>query len=134
MAEPKKNDVQTAMDNGTVTFANDVLAVIAGLAASEVEGVAGMSGGGGIAEMFSKKNLGKGVKITVNEKTASIDVTLIATYGFKIHEVCATVQQNVKKAIENMTGLNVACVNVHVQGIVFDKKEEPVIEEEESQE
>lgn len=133
MTDPKKIEVQDTIENGTVTFANDVLAVIAGLAASEVEGVAGMSGGGGIAEMFSKKNLGKGVKITVSEKTAHIDATMIATYGFKIHEVCAAVQQNVKKAIENMTGLNVACVNVHVQGIVFDKKEEPVVAEEPEQ-
>ncbi|NLG36441.1 MAG: Asp23/Gls24 family envelope stress response protein [Clostridiales bacterium] len=130
MADQKKNDVQTSVENGTVTFANEVLAVIGGLAANEVEGVAGMSGGGGIAEMFSKKNLGKGVKITLSERTANIDVTLIATYGYKIHEVCATVQQNVKKAIENMTGLDVASVNVHVSGIVFDKKEEPILAEE----
>ncbi|MGI5877689.1 MAG: Asp23/Gls24 family envelope stress response protein [Christensenellales bacterium] len=130
MADPKKSDVQTTVENGTVTFANEVLAVIAGLAASEVEGVAGMSGGGGIAEMFSKKNLGKGVKIALSERIANIDVALIATYGYKIHEVCATVQQNVKKAVENMTGLDVASVNVHVQGIVFDRKEEPVVAEE----
>jgi uncharacterized alkaline shock family protein YloU len=89
-----------------------------------------MSGGGGIAEMFSKKNLGKGVKIALSERIANIDVALIATYGYKIHEVCATVQQNVKKAVENMTGLDVASVNVHVQGIVFDRKEEPVVAEE----
>lgn len=123
MAEIKSTDAQQGGEIGAVSFANDVLAIIAGLAASEVEGVAGMSGGlaGGIAEMLGRKNLAKGIKITVNDKLIAVDINMIVTYGFKLHEVSRKVQANVVKAIETMTGLNVERVNVSVLGIQFAK-------------
>jgi uncharacterized alkaline shock family protein YloU len=116
-------DSQPEKDVGNVSFANDVLAIIAGLAASEIEGVAGMSGGlaGGIADMLGRKNLAKGIKITVNDKLISVDINMIVTYGYKLHEVSRKVQANVIKAIETMTGLNVERVNISVLGIQFTK-------------
>jgi len=111
-------------ENGKVTFADDVIAIIAGLAATEIPGVAGMSGGivGGIAEMLGKKNLTKGVKVEVGEKEAAINLYIIVEYGAKIPEVAWNVQENVKKAVETMTGLQVVEVNIHVQGVNFEKE------------
>ena len=107
--------------------ANDVLAIIAGLAATEIEGVAGMSGGiaGGIAELLGRKNLAKGIKIAVNDKMISVDINLIITYGHKLHEVSRKVQANVVKAFETMTGLGVERVNINVLGVEFAKDTAP---------
>jgi len=106
---------------GTVKIANDVVATIAGLAAADVEGIAGMSGGvaGGIAEMLGRKNLTKGVKVEVGEQETVIDIFCIVEYGISITTVAANVQNGVKSAVENMTGLIVQAVNVHVQGVTF---------------
>ncbi|KXS37001.1 MULTISPECIES: Asp23/Gls24 family envelope stress response protein [unclassified Candidatus Frackibacter] len=121
-------------DVGTVRIANEVVGIIAGLAATEVEGVAGMSGGlaGGIAEMLGKKNLSKGVKVEVGEKEAAIDLYVIMEYGVKIPDVAWQIQDNVRQAIEDMTGLAVVEVNVHVQGVNFGNEVEE--EEEEAEE
>jgi len=110
---------------GSLKIANEVVAVIAGLAATEVSGVAGMSGGivGGIAEMLGRKNLSKGVKVEVGEKEAAVDIYLIVEYGSYIPQVAENVQANVKKSIENMTGLSVVEVNVYVQGVRFHQEE-----------
>lgn len=109
---------------GTVSYANDVIATIAGLATMEVSGVAGMSGGvvDGIVELVGRKNLTKGIKVEVGDHEAAIDAYLVIQYGAKIHEVAILVQDSVKKAVENMTGLKVIEVNVHVQGIQFEKE------------
>lgn len=110
---------------GSVRIADEVVAVIAGLAAMEVEGLAGMSGGltGGFAEMLGRKNLSKGVKVEVGEKEAAVNIFVIVEYGSKIPEVALNVQENVKTAIESMTGLKVVDVNVHVQGVSFPEAE-----------
>jgi uncharacterized alkaline shock family protein YloU len=110
---------------GSIRIADEVVAIIAGLAATEINGVAGMSGGlaGGIAEMLGRKNLSKGVKVEVGEKEAAVDMFIIVEYGVKIPEIAINIQENVKKAIESMTGLNVVEVNVHVQGVVFPQPE-----------
>ncbi|MHB1421543.1 MAG: Asp23/Gls24 family envelope stress response protein, partial [Bacillota bacterium] len=91
------------------------------IAATEIEGVAGMSGGiaGGIAEMLGRKNLTKGVKVEVGEKETAIDLFIVVEFGVRIPDVALNVQENVKKAVESMTGLNTVEVNVHVQGVVF---------------
>lgn len=120
---------------GTIKISEEVVSVIAGLAATEVPGVAGMSGGvvDGISEMLGRKNLGKGVKVEVGEKEVSIDLYLIVDYGVRIPEVAWNVQENVKNAVENMTGLKVVEVNIHVQGVNMDKenkKQQQVREEE----
>ena len=109
---------------GQIKISDEVVGVIAGLAATEVPGVAGMSGGiaGGIAEMLGRKNLSKGVKVEVGEKEAAIDLFIIVEYGAKIPDVSWKIQENVKKAIETMTGLNVVEVNIHVQGVNMDKE------------
>src|SRR5690554_7839277 len=113
------HDESTSMhDYGNITFADEVVAIIAGLAASEIEGVAAMSGGiaGGIAEKLGKKNLSKGVKIQLGEKEVAIDLYIIVEYGARIPEIAWNIQENTKKAVETMTGLNVVEVNIHVQG------------------
>ncbi|AFV11841.1 alkaline shock protein 23 [Thermacetogenium phaeum DSM 12270] len=111
---------------GAIRIANEVVAVIAGLAATEVEGLAGMSGGiaGGIAEMLGRKNLSRGVKVEVGEREAAVDLYVIVEFGVQIPEVALRVQENVKQAIESMTGLKVIEVNVHVQGVSFPEAQE----------
>lgn len=118
---------------GAIRIADEVVSIIAGLAATEIEGVASMSGGiaGGIAEALGRKNFSKGVKVEVGEEETSVDLFLIIRYGSRIPDVAWEVQENVKKAIENMTGLKVIKVNVHVQGVNFpqqakEKEEETV--------
>jgi len=131
MSEENKNEeiveleseiTTTAEDNG-IKISDDVVAVIAGVAVSEVPGVAGMSGGfaGGISEVLSgKKNLAKGIKVEVAYTDAKIDVNIIVEYGTRIPDVAFEIQTRVKKAVENMTGLKVEEVNVHVKGVKTD--------------
>ena len=110
-------------ENEGIQISNDVVAVIAGVAVSEVQGVSGMSGGfaGGITEVLSgKKNLAKGIKVDINEGTTKIDVNIIVEYGSRIPDVAFEIQNRVKKAVEGMTGLKVEEVNVHVQGVNTD--------------
>ncbi|MBE3584694.1 MULTISPECIES: Asp23/Gls24 family envelope stress response protein [Desulfofundulus] len=109
---------------GSIRIADEVVRIIAGLAATEVPGVAGMSGGvvGGIAEMLGRKNLSKGVKVEVGEKEAAVDLYVIVHYGTRIPDVALQIQENVKRAIEAMTGLTVVEVNVNVQGVAFSQE------------
>ncbi len=111
---------------GSVKIADDVVAVIAGVSASEVEGIVGMSGGlvGDLGEILGKKSLSKGVKVQVGEKEAIIDLFIVVEYGARIPDVSYRAQQNVKNAVEVMTGLNVIEVNIHIQGVVFPSDEE----------
>lgn len=115
---------------GTIKIADEVVSIIAGLAATEIDGIAGMSGGlvGGIAEMLGRKNFSKGVKVEVGEKEAAIDLYIIVKYGTRIPDVALAAQENIKRAIENMTGLSVVEVNVHVQGVNFPEEEQVVDE------
>jgi len=117
-------------DVGSIRIADEVVGIIAGLAATEVDGVAGMSAGlvGGIAEMLGKKNLSKGVKVEVGEREAAVDLYIIVEYGVRIPDVALRVQENVKRGIESMTGLDVVEVNIHVQGVGFapEGKEEDI--------
>lgn len=116
-------EITNATEIGDVRISEEVVAIIASVAAMEVEGVAGMSGGiaGGIAEILGRKNLSKGVKVEVGEKEAAIDVYVIIEYGSRIPEVSWNVQEKVKQRVEAMTGLNVVEVNIHIQGIDFEK-------------
>ena len=147
MSEENKNvengevvelDEEIKTENEGIQISSDVVAVIAGVAVSEVQGVSGMSGGfaGGITEVLSgKKNLAKGIKVEIDEDKAKIDVNIIVEYGSRIPDVAFEIQNRVKKSVENMTGLKVEEVNVHVQGVNTDavmneKEEEPEAEEE----
>ena len=109
---------------GSIRIADEVVSIIAGLAATEVDGIAGMSGGlvGGIAEMLGRKNFAKGVKVEVGEKEAAVDLYIIVKYGVRIPDIALAAQENVKQAIETMTGLSVVEVNVHVQGVGFPEE------------
>ena len=116
-----------------IKISNDVVAVIAGVAVSEVRGVASMAGGfaGGISEVLSgKKNLSKGIKVDADEKEVKIDVNIIVEYGSRIPDVAFEIQNRVKKSVENMTGLKVAEVNVQVQGVKTEKDDEEEAENE----
>ena len=116
-------DDEIKTENDGIKISDDVVAVIAGVAVSEVAGVSGMAGGfaGGISEVFSgKKNLAKGIKADINENKAKIDVNIIVEYGSRIPDVAFEIQNRVKKAVESMTGLKVEEVNVHVQGVNTD--------------
>ena len=126
-------------ENSGIKISNDVVAVIAGVAVSEVRGVASMQGGfaGGISEVLSgKKNLAKGIKVEVENEKAKIDVNIIVEYGTRIPDVAFEIQNRVKKSVENMTGLKVTEVNVHVQGVSIenDKKQDNNQEKENVQE
>ena len=129
--EEKKEEIveieeNTEGANDGIKISNDVVAVIAGVAVSEVPGVASMAGGfaGGISEVLSgKKNLSKGIKVDTDEKEVKIDVNIIVEYGSRIPDVAFEIQNRVKKSVENMTGLKVAEVNVHVQGVRTEKEE-----------
>ncbi|MEG1547801.1 MAG: Asp23/Gls24 family envelope stress response protein [Clostridia bacterium] len=123
--EKETNNEVYEADGGKIIFAPDVIATIASLAATEVDGVDSMSGNvvEGLTGMLGKKSYTKGVKVDVVDEKATVDISITAKYGFKIHEVCMQIQQSVKSAIETMTGLNVVTVNVAVQAVTFEKAE-----------
>lgn len=109
---------------GEVKISDDVVGTIASIAASEIDGVNGLNGGiaGDLAEMFGKKNLTKGVKVNIEERTVQIDLNIIVDFGIKIPEVSWLIQENVKNAVETMTGLKVKEVNIHVTGVNLQKE------------
>jgi uncharacterized alkaline shock family protein YloU len=120
-------------DLGKIQIADEVIQIIAGLAASEVPGVAGMSGSfaGGLTEsLLGRKNLSKGVKVQFadGDRACAIDVSVVLDFGVNIPDVCISIQEHVKQAIETMTGLHVQSVHVHVSGVAFhtDKAKESI--------
>ena len=121
MGKEINNEYKIQLENnrGEIIVADEVIAVIKGLAAMEVEGVASMAGNA-TRELISKigiKSLSKGVKVDVLEDVVTVDATLNLKYGYNVKDVSVKVQEKVKVAIENMTGLKVADVNVRVAGI-----------------
>ncbi|MGM0395591.1 MAG: Asp23/Gls24 family envelope stress response protein [Bacillota bacterium] len=121
-----EKDHMEYIENGSINISNEVIETIAGTAAMEVEGVTGMSSNlaGGISELLGKKNPGRGVKVEIKDKEVFIDMHLLLAYGAKLNEVGLRVQEETKKAVENMTDLHVKTVNVHVEGISKPKDEE----------
>lgn len=112
---------------GTITYANEVIAIIAGIAANEVEGIAGMCTSGGFSDIIGKnRNVTRGVKVEVGTEEVSIDLYTIIEYGQPIQKVASEVQENVRKSIEAMTSLKVVRVDVHVQGVSFEKEKREV--------
>lgn len=109
-------------DTGKITYANDVIAKIAALAAGEVKGVLGTTAGS-LQEMLGMKNLTSGLKVTVTEHSVAVDLHVIVEYGALIHKVCAEVQDSITKAIESMTDLTVTAVDVHVGSIKMPEPE-----------
>ena len=137
-----KEELNEVLESETAenTIKISVVSIIAGKAVSEVEGVSSMAGGfaGGITEVLSgKKNFSKGIKVEVGEKETKIDVNIIVEYGTRIPDIAFEIQNRVKKAVENMTGLKVLEVNVHVQGVHTsdddEKENSPEVEENKEQ-
>lgn len=135
----KKEDVIEDADSNVeidtnLNISEDVIGIIAGLAASEVEGIAGMTLGfvDGINQILGgNKKYSKGVKIELEGKKVTIDLYVNVKYGVRIPDIAWAAQNAVKLAVENMTGLDVVAVNINVQGITFDKKEDTKSETEE---
>lgn len=119
------NDDDESDVPGAIQISEEVVGVIAGMAAAEVEGVAAMSGGfvGGITEMLGKRNLSKGVKVDIRDNNVQLSLYMSVHYGVRIPRVAQTVQEKVKAAVESMTGLNVTRVNIHIQGVTFPGEE-----------
>ena len=109
---------------GTVHVADDVVAVIAGLAATEVKGVAAMAGNitNELMSKVGRKNLAKGVKVAVNGKRVKVALAIMMEYGYNIPGTCSKVQERVKSAIENMTGLTVTDVDIRIASVDMKKK------------
>ena len=106
---------------GNVKISVDVVAKLASIAASEIDGVSGMHKTfvGEVTQKFVKKNLSQGVKVDIDDGMANIDLYLVVKYGVKIPELAWNVQESVKSTVEEMTGLNVTSVNIHIEGIEF---------------
>lgn len=134
VVDAKVEDATNVEIATNLNISEDVIGIIAGLAASEVEGIAGMTLGfvDGINQILGgNKKYSKGVKITLDGKKVTIDLFVNVTYGVRIPDIAWAAQNAVKSAVENMTGLEVVAVNINVQGITFDKKETAKVESEE---
>jgi uncharacterized alkaline shock family protein YloU len=115
-------------EQNLIQISNDVVAVIAGLAASNASGIASMSGGitDGWAKRVGGKNMRKGVSVDVGELETAVNLRVIVEFGVPIHDVCRRLQKEVKQVIENMTGLRVVEVNVKVEGVEIKEKNSPI--------
>lgn len=128
----ENNGEEIALESNDIKIAEGVVASIAGVAVSEVSGVYGMAGGfvGGISEAFTgKKNITKGIKVELEGQEAKIDVNVIVEFGARIPDVAYEIQNRVKKAVEDMTGLKVAGISVHVQDVKIQGQEDREKEE-----
>lgn len=127
MAKDERNiyTIQNDASKGEIKIADEVVAIIAALAATEVEGVASMAGNitNELIGKLGMKNLSKGVKVDVLEGIVTVSLALSLKYNYSIVEVSARVQEKVKNAIENMTGLEVADVNIKVAGVEMESQE-----------
>ena len=120
MSEEKNSySIHEELNMGEVQIADEVVASIAGLAATEVEGVASMAGNitNELVGKLGMKNLSRGVKVAVSENEVTVELSLNMAYGYSIPKTSAKVQERVKSAIENMTGLSVSEVNIHIAGV-----------------
>ena len=124
MAEDRKAYMIKDDNLGEVRIADEVIAIIAGLAATEAEGVSSMAGNitNELVSKLGMKNLSKGIKIEIKENVVRVDVALNIRFGYAIPEVSSKVQERVKSAIENMTGLEVSSVNVRIASVEMEKQ------------
>lgn len=116
---------------GNINISNEVVANIVGMAALEIDGVVSLSGGvkDGIAEFLGKKEFNKGIEIETNEDKIKIDISIIVEFGLKIPDISWRIQQNIKRRVEEMTGLTVSAVNVLVRGVELkNDREQPADE------
>jgi uncharacterized alkaline shock family protein YloU len=132
MDERNSASMNNIEEIGQIQIADEVIAIIAGLAATEVEGLAGMTENfaNGLAEILGRKNLAKGVKVKVMDQEVSIDLSVVIQFGHKVPEIATAVQKRVKNAVETMTGLSVAEVNLHITGVHFEKNKSSELDNE----
>ncbi|MBM7552336.1 Asp23/Gls24 family envelope stress response protein [Thalassobacillus pellis] len=132
MSEQRLLNVSSDTTLGNVEIAPEVIEVIAGIAAAEVNGVAAMRGNfaSGVVERLGKKNHGKGVKVELEEEGIVIDVYVVMDYGISIPTAAQKIQDNIRQALINMTALEIREINIHVVGIQMELKEEDMIEQE----
>ena len=125
MEDEKNIQIEGNKSLGDVVIANEVLAIIAGIAATEVEGVHSMDGGwsGDFISKLGIKDLARGVKVQVREGEVKVDLSLNMEYGYAIPKVSDLVQDKVSASINNMTGLNVSEVNIRISGVVNKENE-----------
>lgn len=119
-----ENDVSDLFeDSDNMMITDEAIAVMAGVATSEVRGVAGMSGGfaGGIAEVFGRRNLSKGVKVVTKNESTTVDLYVVVKYGYRIPDLAYEIQETVKNTIESLSGIVVDAVNIHIQGIDYSE-------------
>ena len=121
---------------GQILISDEVISIIAGTAAAETEGVSLPSSApvSSVKGFFGKKNQSKGVKVTVEENTALIEIEVVVKFGINIKNACEEVQQKVKNAVETMTGLTVSGVNINVTAIMVEKEQPAQVDIEEETE
>ena len=124
MTEMKQDSLYNNSGIGEVQIANEVVASIAGISASEVEGVESMAGGlaNELAGKFGAKNLSKGVKVEVQDDSAIVELAIVMKYGYNIPKTCEQVQEKVAQAINSMTGLTAKQINVRIAGVSLEQE------------
>jgi len=120
MDKPKKSANVSRNDGGQVQIADEVIAVIAGTAMHEVDGVAFSQGRAG--DLIGKKNLSKGITLNIENDQVYLTADVMVRFGMKVQDIGLAVQKRIKTAVETMTGLSVAEVNVNISGIAYDRK------------
>ena len=125
--EKDENQTGYTLENGNmgqVQIADEVVAIIAGLAATEVEGVASMAGNirNELVSKLGKKSLSKGIRVKVEDGIVNVNVALNIAYGYSVPKTCKKVQEKVKAAIENMTGLEVEKVDIQIANVSISKE------------
>jgi len=122
MSENNMIEKERDLDNGQITYANEVIATIVSVATTEVEGISGIAGSGAISGILAKGKTPRGVKVDMDGEEVNVDVSVTVDYGMPIQKVGRNAQENVRKSIESMTGLHVEKVDLHVVGVSFEKE------------
>ncbi|CDQ17896.1 Uncharacterized conserved protein YloU, alkaline shock protein (Asp23) family [Halobacillus karajensis] len=133
MSDKQLLNVTDGSTLGNIEIAPEVIEVIAGIAVSEVAGVAAMRGNfaSGVAERLGKKNHGKGVKVELTEDGILIDAFVVMDYGISIPDTAQKIQDNTRQALKNMTALEINEINVHIVGVQMEAAKEDEVETEE---
>ena len=128
MSENNMIEKERDLDNGQITYANEVIATIVSVATTEVEGISGIAGSGAISGILAKGKTPRGVKVDMEGQEVNVDVSVTVDYGMPIQKVGRNAQENVRKSIESMTGLHVDKVDLHVVGVSFEKENQEMLE------
>ena len=123
---PMNIDLNDLEPGSNIIYSNEVVSIIAGVAASEVEGIASMVNVPNGSLLGKKRDVTKGVKVEIGTEEASVDLYVTVEYGKPIQKAAQDAQESVRKAIEEMTGLHVVKVDVHVQGVSFEKENKAI--------